>query len=216
LTIADDAAYRDLQETLDAGRADLVPLLACVASGLGRLPSFRGAAVRPAGAALGEVAGLLLPGEELGEAMPISGVALDKGYPTVAADHYLIWSMTGRRASSLLGDPESRVGAADNSAPPTDEIVFAPGTRFRYLAVEDRGGATVVLLRQLADTEVPESIAGQLGDSDLAVLQRLRTLKEQPAVMGLDQIQRERFIGRLGVLGVPNRPTAHGTDPVTS
>ncbi|WP_329133361.1 hypothetical protein OG552_15695 [Streptomyces sp. NBC_01476] len=212
MTAVDDETHRDLRESLAGGRSELVPVLACLASGLRRLPSYRGAAVRPAGGVLGEAAELLLPGEELGEALPVSGVAVDKGYPTVAADHYLIWSMTGRRASSLLGDAETAAGG--DTAPHPDEVLFAPGTRFRLLAVDSRSGATVILLRELPES-APSSAAtpGQLDDADTAALKRLQAIKDQPAAVGSAHQAPERCAGPLGVLGVPETPVPGSTTP---
>jgi hypothetical protein len=197
MTSTGGESHRALRESLDAGSTELVAFLGCLASGLRRLPSYRGAVVRSAGGVLREAAELLLPGEELGEAVPVSGVALDKGYPSVPADHYLIWSMTGRRASSLLGDSESGA-AAGAPASPADEVLFAPGTRLRVLAVDDRAGATLVLLRELHESAPPNATPGQLDDADSAVLKRLYALKDQPTAVGSGQNWPERCAGALG------------------
>ncbi|MYS20671.1 hypothetical protein GA0115240_12214 [Streptomyces sp. DvalAA-14] len=201
-----------LRAALDAGRTEPVAFLGCLASGLRRLPSYRGAAVRSAGGALGETAELLLPGEELGDVLPVSAVAVDRGYPSVAADHYLIWSMTGRRANSLLGDADAvAAGAAGAGTPPVDEVLFAPGTRLRVLAVDDRAGSTVVLLRELPDSAPPATTPGLLDDADQAVLKRLRTLKDQPTAVGSGRNWPDRSAGALGVLGTPHPPDPGGT-----
>ncbi|MFC4035944.1 hypothetical protein ACFO3J_31440 [Streptomyces polygonati] len=199
-------AHRALRASLDGGSTELVAFLGCLASGLRRLPSYRGAAVRPAGGALGEAAELLLPGEELGDALPLSAVAVDKGYPSVPADHYLIWSMTGRRVNSLLGQSESGAVAVTGTSAAPDEVLFAPGTRLRVLAVADRAGATVVLLRELPSSAPPTATPGQLDDSDQAVLKRLYALKDQPTAVGSGQHWPERCAGVLGVFGPSETP----------
>jgi hypothetical protein len=190
--------YEGLRAEVEAGRTGLVPFLACLASALRRLPSYRGAVVRSAGTRLREAAELLVPGEELGEAVPVSGIALDKGYPPVPADHYLIWSMTGRRAGSLLSESDPGSGPAS-----ADEVLFAPGTRLRVLAVDDRAGATVVLLRELPEAAPRPTTPGVLDDADNAVLKRLYALKDQPTAVGSGLPRPDRCAGVLGVLPAP-------------
>jgi hypothetical protein len=189
-------------ESRAGGRA-LEPVLACVASALRRLPSYRGAVVRPAGGiGLTEVAQLLLPGEELGDSLPISGLAVERGGPAVAGDRYLVWSMTGSRSGSLLGQ------AGADGTDPADEVLFAPGTRLRLLAVDQAAGATVVLLRELAET-APAAVPGALDAADEAVLDRLRargltdeTSAGRPAPAGLPG----RCAGVLGLLATDALP----------
>ncbi|MCZ9343923.1 hypothetical protein NGM37_39880, partial [Streptomyces sp. TRM76130] len=94
-----------LSAGLDRRDPGALAYLGCLASALRRLPSFRGAAVRTAGV-FDEATRLLLPGEELGAAVPVSASGLDDGYPSLPDDHYLIWSATGRRIGSL-GDSDS-------------------------------------------------------------------------------------------------------------
>jgi hypothetical protein len=117
--------------------------------------------------------------------------------------------MTGRRANSLLGESES--GAAGGSAAPPDEVLFAPGTRLRVLAVDDRVGATVVLLRELPPATPSPAAPGLLDDSDQAVLKRLYALKDQPTAVGSGQNWPDRCAGVLGVLGVSETPAPGGT-----
>ncbi|MGW3284592.1 hypothetical protein ACWDR3_08110 [Streptomyces sp. NPDC001002] len=199
-----------LLESLEAGGTELVPFLGCVASGLRTLPSYRGAAVRSAGGVLGEAAELLLPGEELGEAVPVGAVAFDKAYPSVSADHYLIWSMTGRKAAAVLTEPEAGPGAAsDNSgtaeagsAPGSGvlagEVLFAPGTRLRVLQVVQRTGATVVLLRELPES-APPSAPGLLDDADNSVLKRLLGLIDLSTAVGSGARWPQQCTGVLGM-----------------
>ncbi|MGW0925177.1 hypothetical protein ACWD3J_40015 [Streptomyces sp. NPDC002755] len=143
-------------------------LLGCLSSGLRRLSSFRGAAVRPAGV-FDEGTRMLLPGEEIGSAAPVAARGIDHGYPTMPDDHYLIWSSTGRRIAAL-----TETGGADES----DEVVFSPGTRLRVLGVRERAGATVFLLREIPEG-APPALPGQLDASDLPVLDRLTLLADQ-------------------------------------
>ncbi|MEV7289970.1 hypothetical protein AB0O01_36390 [Streptomyces sp. NPDC093252] len=188
---------RALLESLAAGGGELLPLLGCVASGLRRLPSYRGAAVRSAGGALGEAAELLLPGEELGETGPIGAVGFDKVYPAVPADHYLIWSMTGRKAAAALVEPDPAAGPDGDTAA---EVLFAPGTRLRVLQVARRGAAQVVLLRELPEA-APPAAPGRLDDTDSSVLKRLLGLLELAAAPGTGAEEwPERRTGALGVL----------------
>ncbi|MFI5635340.1 hypothetical protein ACIA8E_39555 [Streptomyces sp. NPDC051664] len=135
-----------------------------------------------------------MAGEELGLDLPVSGLAVDKKYPALMDHHYLIWSMTGRRASSLLNE----VDAANETAP-TDEIVFAPGTRLRVLATEHRAGATVVMLRELPES-APFAPPGVLEDADNAALVRLSAVASDPTPAALAREWTDRGIGDLGVL----------------
>ncbi|HEY5834694.1 hypothetical protein [Streptomyces sp.] len=185
-----------LRAAVGRRESDALSFLSCLASGLRRLPSFRGAAVRAAGV-FGEEIGLLLPGAELGEATPVSALALDKTYPAVPADHYLIWSVTGRRASSLTD-----AGNHDD-----EEVVFGPGTRFRVLQVRERAGATVVLLRELTEA-MPVTANAGLDDSDVPVLSRLRAAADQPTATGTGDGWPQRSTGALRVLTEPPRRNA--------
>lgn len=175
--------------SLERHDRDTLAFLACLASGLRRLPSFRGTVVRAAGVFDQDVK-LLLPGEEIGEATPVSALAVDKDYPSVPDDHYLIWSVTGRRAGSLA-DPDR---AFDQG-----EIVFGPGTRFRVLGVRERSGATVVLLRELP-SNAPVCVTGRLEDSDVQVLDRLTATADRPASLGNSLTWPTSCTGALGVL----------------
>ncbi|WP_217562006.1 hypothetical protein [Streptomyces sp. GbtcB6] len=209
---ADAGAHRALLESLEAGGTELLPLLGCVTSGLRRLPSYRGAAVRSAGGPFGERAELLLPGEELGEAVPVGAVAFDKSYPSVPADHYLIWSMTGRKAAAVLTEPEAGPGASGDSDPaagtgigtgigtgvPAGEVLFAPGTRLRVLQSVRRAGATVVLLRELPES-APPSAPGRLDDADASVLKRLLALADLATAPPGGGPWPERCTGVLGL-----------------
>ncbi|GGS69662.1 hypothetical protein GCM10010238_67730 [Streptomyces griseoviridis] len=180
---------RGLSAGLDRRDPGALAYLGCLASALRRLPSFRGAAVRTAGV-FDEATRLLLPGEELGAAVPVSASGLDDGYPSLPDDHYLIWSATGRRIGSL-GDSDSPFDQ--------EEVVFGPGTRFRVLDVRERAGARVVLLRELAGA-VPPAVPGHLDTSDAPVLDRLVALADRPAVPRGEREWPARCDGLLGLL----------------
>ncbi|MEU7363559.1 MULTISPECIES: hypothetical protein [Streptomyces] len=129
-----------LEQQLAAGSADAYPCLACQASGLRRLPSYRGIVVRDAGT-LSSRAKALPPGTELSEQGPVSAFVLE-GAPAATGDRYLIRSVTGRRVRSLT--------APVTQGQQSEEIVFGPGTRFRVLGSVDRPDVTTVLLSEVA------------------------------------------------------------------
>lgn len=147
--------HQELTRSLRAGEQRLVSYAGCLASGLGRLPSYRGAVLRgPRGAADD---GELLPGDVLRDLAPLSGLPLDPaGKGRVAGVGFAIWSITGRRVRQLLDDG--------------DEIVFAPGTAFKVLDVRTYAASPLVLLRQLPDTHTASRV---LEDADETALARL-------------------------------------------
>lgn len=143
--------------------ADGVPAAytACLGSGLNRLPSYRGVAVR-GGLSDGDLA-RFVPGGVLSEPGPLSALPIDaaRGLPATAGG-YVIWSSTGRRVRPLLG-----------SAPGADEVVFPPGAVFRVLDVRSAGPAPTVLLVEVAGGASVEDRPGGLSDADHAALDRL-------------------------------------------
>ncbi|GAA4622896.1 hypothetical protein GCM10023196_016920 [Actinoallomurus vinaceus] len=147
---------------------------ACLTSGLSRLPSYRGAAVRgglSAGAGLERfVPGTVLRGPGPVSALPIGGAA---GL-SAAVGGYVIWSSTGRRVRPLLG---SGSGAG------SEEVVFSPGTAFRVLGVRSDGQAPIVLLSEvLGGGSKTDDRPGVLGAADQAVLEKLgEALRRHPA-----------------------------------
>ncbi|MFE4758570.1 hypothetical protein ACFRIB_51975 [Streptomyces mirabilis] len=162
-----------VRAALSGGDPGLLAYLACLTSGLRRLPSYRGAAVRVAGV-FDEGVRLLLPGEEVGEAVPVGAAPLDKGYAALPQDHYLIWSVTGRRTSVLTDSEGSQH---------QDGVHFGPGTRFRVLRSLPRAGATVMLLRELP-LNAPVAVPGLLDDTDTQIMDRLAAVADQPFVPG--------------------------------
>ncbi|WP_335979204.1 hypothetical protein [Streptomyces sp. CA2R106] len=115
-----------------------VPLARCVASGLRRLPSYRGIAVLGAELTDAERAwyrdGRLVTEWSFcaASAQPIQEVA--------ERPRFVVWSMTARRTSLL-----------DGSAP--DRVVFLPGTTFKVLRPAAAAG-DLVLIREMAATEI--------------------------------------------------------------
>ena len=148
--------HRELTRSLRDGEPRLLPYAACLASGLGRLPSYRGAVLCGPGGTPDH--GELRPGTVLRDPAPLSGLPLDPaGKNRAAGVGYAIWSITGRRVRQLLDSGE--------------EIVFTPGTPFRVLDVRTEGTTPLVLLRQLPDLTMT---SGVLEDADRTALERLQ------------------------------------------
>ncbi|MFB7911468.1 hypothetical protein ACFC1T_34060 [Kitasatospora sp. NPDC056076] len=127
----------------DHATGPLAPYLACLGSGLRRLPNHRGAVLL--GAEAGEeVLAQYVRGALLVEPAPVVGTAEAEVVPGTGVE-FLVWSATGRRTSVIAeeGDPE---------------VVFPPGTRFLVLDVlpagEDRPAR--VLLRETGQAPAPE------------------------------------------------------------
>ncbi|MFG2357814.1 hypothetical protein [Streptomyces sp. NPDC048521] len=159
MTAVDDA---QLRAALADGDEQSRTLLRCLRSGTRRLPSYRGAAMSTAG----ELVQRLTPdavGEEWEGTVPVRGVSVGRTYPGPAADHLLIWSVTGRRTGTRADDD-------------TQDILFARESRFRVLGVTWHGPATVGLLQEMplqAHTSTPHL--------DAALLKRLRAVLDLPA-----------------------------------
>ncbi|MGW2013563.1 hypothetical protein [Streptomyces sp. NPDC001927] len=122
-----------------------MPLARCVASGLRRLPAYRGPAIVRTG-----VAGSLV------EWYRQNPLAVDHGFWQAASSPavlgaggpgYVVWSLTGRRTDSV--DPYA-----------TGRLVFTPGTRFKVLKVVDAldGRGARVMLREMFPWETAETI----------------------------------------------------------
>jgi hypothetical protein len=119
-----------------SGMPELRPYLSCLAAGLGRLPTYRGAVLRGVDMSVGEdLAGIVCT-----EPGPVGGVPLaDGGWPSTRAA-YVIWSDTARRVTALFDGGTEHRG-----------VVFGPGTRFAVLDVRQGDADTpdLVLLREL-------------------------------------------------------------------
>ncbi|MGW1467823.1 hypothetical protein ACWCPT_26165 [Streptomyces sp. NPDC002308] len=157
--------HRSIERGIAAGDPDVLPFVACAASGLRRLPSHRGPAARGVGPDSSAVDGLL-PGQELRRAGPMSALVLDGATPSAETGLYLIWSVVGRRVRPLLDQPVAP------DAP--EEIVFGPGTRFRVLSVDGAGASRLVLLREVGPATPPGRPGQALDSQDDAIVVRLR------------------------------------------
>ncbi|MBB5939697.1 hypothetical protein [Streptomyces zagrosensis] len=175
--------HEALRRALHSGDGRLLPYAACVASGLRRLPSFRGAVFRGAPSLLA-VGGGLTPGRLLRDPGPVSGLPVESEGPSPGGARYVIWSVTGRRVRQLFDAP----GAAAVSTS-RDEVVFPPGTVFRVLdaSTDGPGGeAPLFLLRELSVLPAVTTVRRDpLDDQDRAALVRLQeTLSRHPAAVG--------------------------------
>ncbi|MGW4735662.1 hypothetical protein ACWEQC_42045 [Streptomyces shenzhenensis] len=157
--------HAELTRSLRAGEQRLVPYAGCLVSGLGRLPSYRGAVLRGPGGATG--LGELRTGDVLRDPAPLSGLPLDPaGKDRTAGAGFAIWSITGRRVRQLLDGG--------------DEVVFAPGTAFKVLDVRTDGAAPLVLLRQLPDTQAVSPVPEDADDTALTRLEHALTDRTAP------------------------------------
>ncbi|MFG2549598.1 hypothetical protein [Streptomyces sp. NPDC048581] len=115
-----------------------VPLARCVASGLRRLPSYRGATLLRA--ALSEAEWQWYGKRRLVTEWAFCS-ALTAAHPEMTGDvDVLIWSMTARRTALL-----------DPTVP--DRVLYLPGTSFKVLGVRDEE-RRVLLLRELTGPEI--------------------------------------------------------------
>ncbi|MFC3894818.1 hypothetical protein ACFOWZ_25340 [Lentzea rhizosphaerae] len=149
-------------DTLRMGRLGrLRPYVACIVSGLNRLPVHNGVAT------VWGVTGPTGPrryrsGDVLVEHGLLDAVA-NPSQRIEGVTEYLLWSVTGRR-----------VEVADRVAVATEErVIFAPGTPFRVLAVAEAEGdhPQQVLLQEMAGAAADQEIAG-LRPSVLSQLER--------------------------------------------
>ncbi|QMU77124.1 hypothetical protein GXW83_16810 [Streptacidiphilus sp. PB12-B1b] len=126
-----------------------VPLARCVASGLGRLPSYRGTALLQTRVSAAELA-WYRPGRVATEWAFCTARTDPHRGPDQGTD-FLIWSLTARRTNLL--DPEPAVA---------DRVLFLPGTAFKVLRTDD-GDRPTVLLRELSPQETAEDTGGGEG-----------------------------------------------------
>jgi hypothetical protein len=149
-------------DTLRMGRLGrLRPYVACIVSGLNRLPVHNGVAT------VWGVTGPTGPrryrsGDVLVEHGLLDAIA-NPSQRIEGVTEYLLWSVTGRR-----------VEVADRVAVATEErVIFAPGTPFRVLAVAEAEGdhPQQVLLQEMAGAAADQEIAG-LRPSVLSQLER--------------------------------------------
>ncbi|AYN43211.1 hypothetical protein D9753_34855 [Streptomyces dangxiongensis] len=183
-----------------------VPLARCVAAGLRRLPSYRGATVLRA--ALGGAEWDWYRRRTLVTEWAFCW-ALTAAAPELPGDaDVLIWSMTARRTALLDPDQPARV-------------LFLPGTTFKVLAVRD-GDRRSVLLRELSASEISadgrvDTARTALDDMALSGLQQAdRTWQaaEPGAAPNLSPEQAARFTAPPGlILPAPPNPTETPAPP---
>ncbi len=156
-TSAIDAAIR-------AGAAGPhVPLARCAASGLRRLPSYRGAALLRAPLTAAE-RDWYQEGRVVTERSFLAALStVRRGLP--GTTDVLVWSLTARRTALVAPDLP-------------DRVLFAPGTRFKVLRVEG-GTRPAVMLRELAAAELDEH--GRAGGG--------RVPLDEIALAGLEQVR---------------------------
>ncbi|PPS90954.1 hypothetical protein [Streptomyces sp. MH60] len=175
--------HRELAKSLRSGEPRLVPYAGCMASALARLPSYRGVVLRGLGGVAGP--GRLRPGDVVRDAAPVSGLPLDPaGTQRVAGAGFAIWSTTGRRVRRLLDGDE--------------QIVFAPGTAYRVLAVRTDGAGPLIMLRQIRS---PDTASVLLEDADETALERLNQALSGRTAPGTGDWP-DRCAGPLGGIGV--------------
>ncbi|MEV0084501.1 hypothetical protein [Saccharopolyspora sp. NPDC050642] len=165
--------------------------LACLTSGLRRLPVRRGPVFRQASWSWQQdVRDAYTPGELLSEPGLLSAVPTGERVAVDMAVDFGIWSRTARRTSALATPGEN------------EELVFCQRSRFKVLAVDDSADARpAVLLGELAADE--KGGAGELTDHDLAVAEKLRDALRlhratEPSEMG--EVQASRFQRPVGLV----------------
>ncbi|MGW5652653.1 hypothetical protein [Streptomyces humi] len=159
MTAVDDG---QLRAALAQGDDQSRTLLSCLRSGMRRLPSYRGATSSTAAELVSRVTPEAV-GEEWTGTLPVRAVSVGRTYPGPAADHVLIWSVTGRRTGTRPGDDGQ-------------DILFTRDSRFRVLGVTRHGAATVGLLQEL-----PQQAHASSPQLDAALLERLRAVLHLPA-----------------------------------
>ncbi|MFH9615170.1 hypothetical protein ACH4MM_15855 [Streptomyces pratensis] len=178
-----------LHRAFETGEGRLLPYAACVASGLRRMPAFRGAVVRGAGPEETPAAGSLLR-----DAGPLSALPLGGDDPVPGGARHVIWSVTGRRVRQMFD------GAAH--ATRTDEVVFPPGTVFRVLDIRQESASPaspLILLRELPGIPAESATGGAQPDAqDNAVLERLEASLDGSPAAGAPGPWPERCSGPVG------------------
>ncbi|MEV1066453.1 hypothetical protein [Streptomyces sp. NPDC050263] len=139
LYLAEEWMWLD-QAILEGANGAHLPLARCVASGLRKLPYYRGPAMVQAGT-VGLVADWFRQNRFVVDwgfwTASTAAAARSGGGPG-----FLVWSLTGRH-----------LGTVDQDDP--DRLVFSPGTRFKVLQVTE-GRRPVVLMRELFPREPTE------------------------------------------------------------
>jgi hypothetical protein len=186
------------------------PYLSCLASGLGRLPTYRGAVLH----GVDTPVRANLVGTVLTEPGPVGGLSLaGEGachWPPTAAV-YVIWSDTARRVAALFD-----ADADDKAGPPAKrgDVVFGPGSRFAVLDVRpgDADTPDLVLLRELAPTAFPEGRPGETPPGGRLALTRLEEALDgrHPGPATGSSVWPEHCLGPIGVPGASASAQATG------
>ncbi|CAM5267314.1 hypothetical protein SCALM49S_03204 [Streptomyces californicus] len=139
---------------------------ACVASALNRMPSYRGVVLRGTAILAGaDRPARRVPGRCCATGPCCSTVRPDAGAAPPPGDSYVIWSVAGRRVRQF----------SEQRGP--EEVVFAPGTLFRVLAVRRARPGVQIHLREL--TGPAEAVAPD-PEGDRTVLARLEAVAPGP------------------------------------
>jgi len=168
-----------------------VPFARCVASGLDRLPAYRGATVLAAdltAAGLGEIRdGEILTDWGFTEALTEPSGSLS------GRTDVLIWSLTARRTRLLEPEDEHRVEA---------RVVFRPGTSFKVLGATAPGPGNrgTLLMREVAADE-PARGSVPFDDFTIAALHRAVAQWRVPSIVG--PAARHRFTAVPGMFPAP-------------
>ncbi|MER7010312.1 hypothetical protein ABT324_02635 [Saccharopolyspora sp. NPDC000359] len=179
-----------LNERLRTGKEPCAAYLACLMSGLRRLPAQRGAVFRGVSWPWDQdVQDCYQVGAVLSEPGLVSAVPCDGGVPEGPCVDVGIWSRSARRTSVL-----TPVGQEN-------EVVFGQRGRFRVLAVERGDGGSALLLDELPAGARTGS--GELEDGDLAVTDRLRAAlrrRRDRELATVDGAQAARFNQAVGLV----------------
>ncbi|MEU6268199.1 hypothetical protein [Saccharopolyspora shandongensis] len=175
--------------------------LACLSSGLRRLPVQRGPVFRQSGWSWQQ---------DVREAYPLGAVLSEPGLlsavpgggsvvPDLPVD-IGIWSRAAHRTSALAVGDEA------------EEVVFCQRSRFKVLAVDDGDARPAVLLGELAAGAAGGS--GDLTDQDLAVAAKLREalhVRRAVELSAMGEVQALRFRSPVGLVARAAEQTASAT-----
>jgi hypothetical protein len=178
-----------------------VPLARCVASGLRRLPSYRGP-LRTRATLTDEQVRWYGSRGLITEWSFLPGVA-SAGLELPGTAEILIWSMSARRT-----------GLLDPSRP--DQAVFLPGTSFKVLSAEPGDDGPRIRLRELTRTEVAPDGTVQskaaLDDFAVTVLEEAgKAWRQEDPVERLPADRQEWFAFPPGLLAHPARGAVAGS-----
>jgi len=199
LTSRPDGAFGP--SAVRSGGEALRPYLSCLASGLGRLPTYRGAVLHGVDAPVRPD----LVGTVLTEPGPVGGLSLTgegaRHWPPTATV-YVIWSDTARRVTALF-DADTDDGAGPVAK--RGDVVFEPGSRFAVLDVRpgDADTPDLVLLRELAATAFPEVRPGDAPPGGRLALTRLVEALDntRPRAATASSVWPEHCLGPIGAPG---------------